>query len=213
MAAVCKNLHLPCEVFYGGTNLNSAMKHHMVRLANFYGAQINLQSKSGRHSVLKHAIKQIITPNDFIVEYGINLNYFQDALLLSTASQVKNIPENLNNLVITCGSGITAAGVMLGIKKYNKKINNIILITTAPDRTKTIENVLNQYNYSINYKIIDLFHMPNFKYEKKENFIFDNIKLHPNYEAKTLKCFLESDYSKENSLFWIVGTYPELDLL
>lgn len=212
VAAVCKNMNLSCTIYYGGTNFDSAMKKHMPRLVNYYNAELNFSCKTGRQSVLLHAIKQEIKEQDILIKYEYNVKNFPEAILYSNACQVKNIPNELNNLIITCGSGITAAGIIIGLKKYNKRVNNIILITTAPDRTKIIDDILNQHNCLINYKIIDLFHTSNFKYEKKENFIFDNIKLHPNYEAKTLKCFLESDFSKKNSLFWITGAYPELDI-
>lgn len=212
VAAVCKNMNLSCNIFYGGSNLESAMKHHMPRLVKFYNANINFNCKSGRHSVLKHLINQIITDDDFLVEYGINLNNYKNALLLSTANQVQNLPKYLNNLVITCGSGISAAGILIGLEQYHKKVNNIFLINTAPNRDETIKKILNQFNININFNTLDLFHTENFKYEKKENFIFDKIKLHPNYEAKTLKYFLETPYNKEKTLFWIIGAYPELDV-
>lgn len=211
-ATVCKNLQLPCTIYYGGTNNNSAMKHHMVRLSKFYNAKINYDCKTGRHSVLNHTIQKILTSNDFLVEYGINLKNYKNSLLKSTTEQVKNIPNELNNLIITCGSGITASGILIGIKKYQKQIKNIILISTAPDRKQRINNILTQYNIQINFSIIDLYHMSNFNYEKKQPYTFDNIILHPNYQAKTFKVFLNSDINKEKSLFWIIGAYPELDI-
>lgn len=211
-AAVSKDLKLPCTVYYGGTNINSAMKHHMARLSSYYGAEINTTVNSGRHSVLHHAIKEIVTNNDFIVEYGINLELHHNILLSAVANQVENIPNNLNNLVIICGSGITAAGVIIGLKKFNKEVKNIILVATAPNRTEKIKQLTSLYDAYRPFTIEDLFHQPGFSYTKKEPYSFHNIELHPNYEAKGMKWFLQSDINKENSLFWITGAYPKLDI-
>ena len=45
--------------------------------------------------------------------------------LRSVAEQVQNIPDDLDDLYITCGSGITASGVIVGIERYGKNVKNI----------------------------------------------------------------------------------------
>lgn len=125
--------------------------------------------------------------------------------------QVENIPDELDNLVITCGSGITTTGVLLGLVKYNKKVKNIYLVATAPDRQKLINENLSLNNIVMEYNIIDLFHQKGFKYEDKLYKSFDGIDFHPNYEAKTFN-WLENniDYKKEKTLLWVVGAEPKL---
>lgn len=77
-------------------------------------------------------------PEDFIVQYGINLSGHSDVLLGAVAAQVENIPDEIENLVMTCGSGITASGVMIGLNRYGKKVRNVHLVATAPDRRESI---------------------------------------------------------------------------
>ena len=120
IAAVCREMWLPCTIYYGGTNIKSIMKNHMPRLASYYDAELNLDCKSGRHTVLHHAVSQILTENDFLAEFETNIQTNYDALIDAVANQVENIPNNLNNLVATCGSGITAAGILIGLVKFNK---------------------------------------------------------------------------------------------
>ena len=212
IAAACKNLGLLCTVYYGGTNIKSALKNHMVRLTNYYEAYMDFSCKTGRQSALHHAVSQHSADDEFIVKYEDNVLNYQEAILLSNAYQVQNLPDNLSNLVITSGSGITAAGIIIGIEQYHKNVENIVLITTAPDRIDRINNIIKQYNIIRQFTIIDLYHSEGFNYDKRQPFTFDNIILHPQYEAKTLKAFLNSDLTKENSLFWIVGSEPTLDL-
>ena len=52
-------------------------------------------------------------------------------MLGAVADQVKNIPDEIENLVLTCGSGITAIGVLAGIKRYGKNVRNIHLVATG----------------------------------------------------------------------------------
>ena len=56
IAAACKNLGLICTIYYGGTNIKSALKNHMVRLTNYYEAYMDFSCKTGRQSALHHAV-------------------------------------------------------------------------------------------------------------------------------------------------------------
>lgn len=54
----------------------------------------------------------------------------------------------------------------------------------------------------------DLFHTPGFVYEKQQKMRVGGVKLHPQYEAKSMKYLLGHDLNRRNALFWIVGAEP-----
>lgn len=214
-AAVARFFGLKCTIFYGGTNKLNLMKNEMARITKEYGADIKIVANTGRHNVLLNKAQEYASKRKcFVVEYGFNIVKYPDLLLNAISEQVENIPDELDNLIITCGSGITATGILIGLKKYNKKVNKIHLVNTAPDRQNKIRNNLEKYN--INYddfdiEIHDLFGMKNFQYEKGINVVYKGIKLHPQYEAKAFSwLYYKSgiDITNNKNLFWIVGSKP-----
>lgn len=213
VAAVSQQLGMECLVLYGGTSKKTLFeKHHMPRLVKHFGAEIEMVS-SGRSNVLLHRAKQIQREKDFIVEYGVNSNnpnYFV-SFYATTAAQVQNLPDELKHLVIDCGSGITAAGVLYGLAKYNKKVENVWVVGTAPTRKKKIKDRLaflsvlsgiDCWNVPFNY--VDLYNQ-GVKYEDKVKIILENgTKLHQNYEGKVYR-WLKEHKLRGSICFWIIG--------
>jgi len=224
VAAVSKYLGMSCRVVYGGTKQSLIYRHHMPRLVSFFGGSIEIIS-TGRSNVLQYYAKRTQLPGEFIVEYGVNCknpNYFAPFYEI-TARQVQNLPDGLENLVLDCGSGISATGILYGLKKYNKKICNVWVVGTAPNRKKKIKDRLAHisiltgadcWNVSFNY--VDLFGS-GIKYEDRfEAVLGDGTRLHPNYEGKVwawlkedLSCPMKPPrLSWRATCFWIVGSEP-----
>lgn len=210
-AATAKILGLPCLVAYGGASPLSIATESMPRLAMSYGACVSVVAKSGRHNVLKSKTEAIVAAKRmFLIEYGINLDDYGDVLLSAVAEQTQNIPDNLNDLYVTCGSGITASGIIIGIEKYRKNVKNIHLISTAFDRRERINSTLRRFGVRRNFIYHDLFHASGFSYNKKQEMRVGGIKLHPQYEAKAMKYIIEHRLSTENALFWVTGAEPKV---
>lgn len=209
-AAVAKHFDLKCIICYGSTTYDRLKELPMPKLAKENGAELRIISKSGIHKILYNKAKKIAEEeNLFVVEYGFNIVEYPNIMYEAISEQVQNIPNDLDNLVITCGSGITTIGVMLGLHKYNKKPKNIYLVATAPSRKKLIDKVLRENEIDIKYKIIDLFHEKGFKYEKRLEAQHDGIIFHPNYEAKAYNWLINNlDINKEKTLLWVVGCEP-----
>lgn len=197
-----------CKILYGGTSRAKLLESPMPRLCLKYGATVLLATRSGRHNVLYAKAKELKGPEDFIVQYGINLSGHSDVLLGAVAAQVENIPDEIENLVMTCGSGITASGVMIGLNRYGKKVRNVHLVATAPDRRESIHRTLREHGADRDFIYHDLFHTEGFAYEKPATAVWGGITLHPNYEAKTMQWFVKSGLDPGSTLFWIVGAAP-----
>lgn len=208
-AAAAKHFKLPCIVAYGGACDLSIATGSMPRLAMSYGASVEVIAKSGRHNVLKQRAEEIAERKHmFAIQYGINLDEYGEVLLSAVAEQVQNIPDGLDDLYITCGSGITASGVIVGIERYGKQVRNIHLISTAFDRREKVRATLRRFGVAREFIYHDLFHTPGFNYEKQQKMRIGGVKLHPQYEAKTMKYLVEHKLNTENALFWIVGAEP-----
>lgn len=186
-----------CKILYGGTSRAKLLESPMPRLCLKYGATVLLATRSGRHNVLYAKAKELKGPEDFIVQYGINLSGHSDVLLGAVAAQVENIPDEIENLVMTCGSGITASGVMIGLNRYGKKVRNVHLVATAPDRRESIHRTLREHGADRDFIYHDLFHTEGFAYEKPATAVWGGITLHPNYEAKTMQWFVKSGLALE----------------
>lgn len=166
-AAVARANGMPCRIVYGGTTRESVAALPMPRLAMKYGASIVLAARSGRHSILHARAKELAAQeNSFVVQYGINIIGYGDTLLTAVAAQTENLPDDIENLVMTCGSGITATGVMIGLHRYGKRVKRMHLVATAPDRRGFIHETLKKYGADREFEYHDLFHSPGFVYEK-----------------------------------------------
>ena len=210
-AAVAKHFNKQCDIYYGGTTFEKIRHLEMPKIVQHFGGNIHIYP-SGRHNILYSYAKKNADENTFIIEYGFNLDSFPEAICGAVANQVENIPD-VENLVVTCGSGITASGIITGIHKFGKKIKNLYLFSTAPSRQKRIDRVVKDLGISLNIFIEEGFQKKGFQYEKEEFAKLGDIVLHPNYEAKTYNWLCGTDVDRYNNktLFWIVGSKPSLE--
>lgn len=208
-AAVAKHFGMECVIFYGGTNKDRLKDLSMPMIALEYGAKINIVARTGRHNVLYSKATEYATKNRFfVVEYGFNITQNPELMLGAVSRQVQNIPDEIDNLIVTCGSGITTIGILMGLQQYHKKVNKVHIVATAPDRTEKIKRYAER-----ELVVHDLFHREGFVYEKGVNATYKGIKLHPQYEAKSFSWLYHNsgiDIHNGKNLFWIVGAEPEL---
>lgn len=215
VSELCKYYKVPCTIYYGGTTYEKLDNTPYSIICKNNGANIEILCKSGRQSVLQyHVNKRIEKTNEFNIKYGMDLENNLDVFIESTSNQVKNLPDDLDNLVISCGSAITTIGILLGCTLYNKKIKNIYAVGIAPNRFEKIKSYVSllnkKFNIDIklsNLKYIDAFStMKGFKYENIKNEVYENIIFHKRYEAKTFNWLKNNiDYKNEKTCMWIVG--------
>ncbi len=138
----------------------------MPRLAMKYGGVHSARSAFRPPQHFTRPRKELAAQeNSFIVQYGINIIGYGDTLLTAVAAQTENLPDDIENLVMTCGSGI-ATGVMIGLHRYGKRVKRMHLVATAPDRRGFIHETLKKYGADREFEYHDLFHSPGFVYEK-----------------------------------------------
>ena len=213
-AAVSKHFGLTSDVYFGRCNEETLENAPMVKLIKHYGGVPSIHPNHIRQINLYYLAKQNAPKeNKFIIAYGFNLSEYPDAILDAVSNQVENIPDELDNLVVTCGSGITSTGILIGLKRFNKKVKKIYFVATAPSREKSIKKTIEEQGLDIEYEMVDLFHRKGFLYEKPAYASLGDITLHPNYEAKTYLWLVnESGINRKDhkTLFWIVGSKPTI---
>jgi len=221
VAGVAKYLNIPCIILYGNTTMEKVLEMPMSNLAHRFGARIDIVANA-RHNYLFAQAKRIADEKGyFLVEFGMNSKEpdLFEAFYQSNANQVQNIPDDVDTIVCTCGSGITATGILKGIEMYQKNIKSLYLVGTAPNRLDSIIDRCDKLKVEIKPVIyyIDLFNEAGFTYEKNEHAtlrMYENreIILHPNYEAKTYNWMRHNvkNIIDGKTLLWIVGSKPTI---
>jgi len=95
---------------------------------------------------------------DEVGYYEIKFGMNSESVIDTTSHQVKNIPNELENLVVICGSGLNLLGILKGIVKYKKKVNNVYGITLSKlfDENKKLyyDNLVDKEKYKGQLHII-----------------------------------------------------------
>ena len=199
-----------CVIGVGGTTPKTIDTHHMMRLSRHYGADIeNVAGLGYTVSIDSGLKKKVISKNGYmLIKFGNSAATNPESIFDSVANQVKNIPDKLDNIVISVGSGIQFAGIIKGIEKFKKKVKRIIGVTFV-DRSKKIDEYLNQFsNLELGFKNFQDYemHLTPYAYskpiwEKVGNGYIDDI-----YEGKAHKWMRENvNTQKEKTLFWSIG--------
>jgi len=121
----------------------------------------------------------------------------------TTSYQVKNIPNELDNLVVICGSGLNLLGILKGIVKYKKKVDNVYAITLSKffqeNKKLYYDGLLDKEKYKGQLHIIP----SPYPYQKllKTDIPF----LDWTYENKSFVWLQENIKPSTNNLFWVVG--------
>jgi 1-aminocyclopropane-1-carboxylate deaminase/D-cysteine desulfhydrase-like pyridoxal-dependent ACC family enzyme len=199
IARVCVLFSLNCVVF--SATRNEKLGPMLVKALDTGAKHVSVPL--GYENVLLDAMKrfQCGFGGGYIVRFGINLEDEPDAIIGSTVEQCSNIPESVTTVVVPVGSGITAAGILLGLVKYRPNMKRIVLVQIAGyDRRDTITRICRR-NLP-RYEWIEL----TIPYSRHFTRSVDGIRLDPVYEAKAHDWLLSQDIVDDPGvLFWLVG--------
>jgi len=203
IARVCRALELQCVIFLGATTAGGAlMRHAMLRHAVAAGATLDARARVAYEPALMRAVEQWRTEHDdagWLVRFGINLEGDRDAIIGSTAEQVRNVPDSVRTIVIPTGAGITAAGVIAGAEQYAPRARVVVVQIAGYDRRALIDRLVSS---SDQYDYVPLDGVP---YSRHVVRSVSGVTLDPIYEAKAHDWMIEHTAHDERVLFWIVG--------
>lgn len=204
VSRVAKEFGFKTKLFIYGSRIK---ENNLLMNCLNLGAEINNDCKIGYESALVSLINKQ-KEKHFHIKFGINLENNRESILDSIGFQVQNLPKDLDYLIIPCGSCITMCGILIGLKKYNVNVKNVVGVQIAGyDRRKTINNYLN------NYALFDDFNYQlrlakDFTYSKFVSEKIENIDLDPIYEGKAwyyMRNTMKNELKNKKVAFWIVG--------
>jgi len=193
ISVVARCYGLVCNIISPKTNKPNLN----LDIAKEYGANI-FYAPIGYPSVLKSMAKKLF-PNAFFINMGFESTDIIDANM----KQVKNLPDDLDYLIIPVGSAMNFISIIKGLEKYNIKPKKIVGVYVGREPYTTIVKYLGEdyYNYAgLKIEIVQ----SHYKYSDMvdvDNFYFD-----PIYEAKAYR-FIEENYfiTKKKCLLWVIG--------
>lgn len=202
IARVCRELDLACVVFIGATTVGGAlMRHAMLAHALAAGAVLDASARVAYEPALMRAAERWQRAHGgagWTVKFGINLEHDPDAIIGSTAEQVRNVPDSVRTIVVPTGAGITAAGVVIGAARYAPNARVVVVQIAGYDRRSLIDRLV----MGLPYEYVALSGVPYSKHVKRT---VDDVTLDPIYEAKAHDWTVEHTAHDERTLFWIVG--------
>lgn len=222
VSRVASEYGIKTKLFVGsgpGTTAKKVTENNLLMASYQCGSEIDHDTRQGFESGIQarmERISEFTGTKYFNVKFGINLDTSPEALVSSTAMQVRNLPDNIDNLVVPSGSCIILSGVILGCLMFNKSVKNIIGVQIAGyDRTKTINGILGGFGVTDCDMLYRLEVSKDYQYSKHLNRYYmdnGNIRLDPLYESKGYDYCLKhlTGIHNQNNLFWIVGDSTDI---
>lgn len=186
VANICKHLNKKCICF---TNYGKITKELQSAIND--GATI-MQNKHWIYNnvVIYHANEYCKShPNVEYIPFGME----SLEAVRQTAYQVKNIPNDIKNIVVVAGSGLNLCGILWGCKIFNKNVQ-IKAIRVGKD----LNDILYKYAPNDLSNLTILNSGVDYHKQIKNNHLCD-IELDSGYEAKCIP------FVQNGDLFWIIG--------
>lgn len=160
-----------------------------VKEAVGMGAEV-IQHRPGYNSVItSRARTDAISRGWCEIPFGMECR----EAVQQTRMQVRNIPDEVRRIVIPIGSGMSAAGILWGLRDAHWRIP-VLGIVVGASPVKRLNNFApGMWRYMIEFK------NSGYPYDREIVASLDGVLLDPIYEAKCVQ-FLE-----DNDLLWVVG--------
>ena len=207
ISKVAKEFNTPCIIAVGGTKVENLDILPMMRLTRYYGAEVRIVAGHGMKNAINARVNEICEETGYHnIDFSHHIYNDTDLMFNTNSTEVLNIPNELDVLVMSLGVGIQFACVLKGLKKHKKKVKRIIGVQVGPDRRKLIDGYLNQNpltepRFDLEYELVQYksaYSKP--EIQKVSGFYLDDI-----YEAKAHKWMLKNINKNQKTLFWCVG--------
>ena len=220
-ATLAEQMGLGCTIVIGASKPETAVKHRSIDIAVRAGAMLDTSCRVAYNGVIQpHAQRLAEALGAYQVPYAISLPADaspRDArdFLDVGGRQARGVPESVETLVLTFGSGNTTAGVLYGLSRCAEhRPSRVVLVGVGPDRTAYLWDRLEKAGVHREDLDFEIVHMPLqgwfVEYADLMPETLDDIVMHPRYEGKVVR-FLNTaqpDWwtAREGSVgFWIVG--------
>ena len=211
---VAQKYGVACIAAVGGTKVEKLDILPMMRLTRYYGTEIRIVAGHGMTNVIHARMNDIAEETGYLpIEMGELMETNPKEIFETTAEQVENIPDEIDNLIIPTGVAIQTTGILIGLKRYNKKVKRIVCVCVGPTREKKVAGYLKDvYEDSVeNYHPLEMV-AHKAPYSKSFNFEIEGEYMDDIYEGKAYDWLLKNiDYHNEKTMMWLVGKRPRLE--
>jgi len=213
IAKVAQHYGVKCISCVGGTTPEKLLTHHMMKLTRYYGSTIRIVAGHGMTAVIHARMHKIAEELNYLpIEMGELMDENPRAIFESTAEQVINIPDELDNLIIPSGVAIQLTGILLGLKRYHKKVKRIVSVCVGPTREKQLTGYFRDIYQTTpsEYHPVEMVAHKS-PYSKPFDFLVNGDYMDDLYEGKAYDWLTKNiDVSKEKTMFWCVGKRPRI---
>lgn len=224
-ATLAEEMDLGCTIVVGASKPETAAKHPSIRIALEAGAMLDTSRKVAYNGVIQpYAARLAEELGAYQVPYAISPpadapDEAVEAFLRVGALQARNLPPEVETLVIAFGSGNTTAGMLYGLSRFapeGNRVRRVVLVGVGPDRMQYLGQRLEQAGVDTLdlWENLEIVHIPLHgwyaEYADLMPETLDGIFLHPTYEGKVAR-YLNEDKPDwwtrrdETTGFWIVG--------
>jgi Pyridoxal-phosphate dependent enzyme len=237
-ALVARHYQLSATIVLGATGPDTCGRHENVAIAQAAGATLRFVPV-GFNPALQRAVATLARQPEYQAHYRLHYGITTPTAATPTqlagfhlvgAHQVHNVPDDVQVLVMTLGSGNTATSVLLGIALQRPAaLRRVVLLGVGPSRLDWTLDRLDRLGGHLGLDVAGCFgpggpvalevhdlHAEGFaRYHQRMPYQVDGITLHPTYEGKAL-AYLDRHrdrfgwwwHATGEVLFWIVGSEP-----
>ena len=204
----------------------TVLKHPNPAVAHGFGAVFEYAS-GPYNPIIQRKVADLTQDSSLVVEYGITLpidKYSPEDVRKFHevgANQTKNIPDEIEELIVPAGSCNSLASILLGLSRDSKNIKHLFTIGIGPDKAEWLDQRLRYMGvdpqaFDFQWTSYSLHETGFSRYSdhfKGES--FDGINFHPTYEAKMWRWLRQNDYFSCDGKtgFWIVGSAPDVKVI
>ena len=214
IAKVAQHYGVKCISTVGGTTEAGLLKHSMMRLTRHYGSEIRIVAGHGMTAVIHSRMHDIAkTLNYLPIEMGELMEENPTAIFESTARQVRNLPDELDNLIVPTGVAIQLTGILRGLREFDKKVKRIVCVCVGPTREKQLSHYLRDiYQEEVSrYHAVEMV-AHKAPYSKGYDVKVCGEFIDDIYEGKAYDWMTKNiDYRNEKTCFWVVGKRPRVE--
>lgn len=214
IAKVAQHYGVQCISTVGGTTEAGLLKHTMMRLTRHYGSEIRIVAGHGMTAVIHARMHDIAKSLNYLpIEMGELMEENPTAIFESTARQVQNLPDELDNLVVPTGVAIQLTGILRGLRAFDKKVKRIVCVCVGPTREKQLKRYLNDiYKEDVSrYQKVEMY-AHKAPYSKGYDVQVCGEYIDDIYEGKAFQWMTQNiDYRNEKTCFWVVGKRPRVE--
>lgn len=207
----------------GVSKFPGALRHVSVDIAQHYGATFE-SINVAYNPALQRRVKTLLEKDYkgwFYMEYGITLDHKRhEASRIRNfhrvgAEQVRNLPSDVEQIIISTGSYNSATSVLYGIHLFPPpNLKEVVLLQIGPNKERWLRERLKLIDPTIDPHWVSYNLMPHWSYQDEQPFDYAGIIFHPTYEGKCMKYLVSHpEIVKDNSCFWIVGAQVDRQYL